>query len=87
MLTILSTLISYTNSYSGNYGAIKNFCFDMLCHDDLLLDMNKTQLVERISIFANELKEQSDRSKGHNILLTMGGDFNVRIMYVDIMDL
>ena len=50
----------------------------MLCHDDLLLDLNKTALVEKVEVFVNELKEQSDRTRGNHIMLTMGEDFNVR---------
>lgn len=74
-------------SYSGNYGSPRGFCFDVLCHDDLLLNMSKTALLDKVNVFLNELKVQSDRTKGNHILLTMGEDFNVSRQAVMVFDM
>jgi alpha-mannosidase len=69
-----------TGSYSGNYGAPRGFCFSELCSfDPQLVQLNRTDLLARINLLLTELKEQSDRTKGNHIMLTMGEDFNVCI--------
>lgn len=65
-----------TGSYSGNYGPPRGFCFSTFCHDEYLINMNRTGLIEQIKMLVQELKVQSDRTKGNHIMLTMGEDFN-----------
>jgi alpha-mannosidase len=66
-----------TGSYSGNYNAPRGFCFSELCtFDPQLVAMNRTELLDRMNLLVRELKEQSDRTKGNHIMLTMGEDFN-----------
>lgn len=64
-----------TGSYGGNYGAPDGFCFDVLCGDDPLVGLEKTALVDRIKLFTNALGKQANQTKGRNIMLTMGMDF------------
>jgi len=64
-----------TGSYTGNYGAPEGFCFDALCADDPLVGLEKDALRERIKLFTNALGVQANRTKGRNIMLTMGMDF------------
>lgn len=64
-----------TGSYGGNYGAPEGFCFDVLCGDDPLVGLEKTALVDRIKLFTNALGKQANQTKGRNIMLTMGMDF------------
>eukprot|EP00986_Skeletonema_menzelii_P007327 scaffold2854_cov140-Skeletonema_menzelii.AAC.3 len=64
-----------TGSYGGNYGAPDGFCFDALCADDPLVGLEKDALKERIKLFTNALGVQANRTKGNNIMMTMGMDF------------
>ena len=68
-----------TGEYGGQYECPKGFCFDVTCHDKMLVDMNRTELVESITEFVKLLKVQSDRTKGNHIMITQGGDFTVRL--------
>eukprot|EP00934_Nitzschia_sp_Nitz4_P002969 Nitzschia sp. Nitz4//scaffold272_size25479//12374//15946//NITZ4_008309-RA/size25479-snap-gene-0.1-mRNA-1//-1//CDS//3329545225//2959//frame0 len=65
-----------TGSYSGNYGSPRGYCFDIRCEDPLLTDYNNTELEHSIHKFLEEIRIQSDRTRGNHILLTMGEDFN-----------
>ena len=67
-----------TGSYFGNYGAPENFCFDILCDDDPLYGMEGDGLHDRMIDFLQQVKLQSERSRGNNVMLTMGSDFQVR---------
>jgi len=64
-----------TGSYSGNYGPPPGFCFDVFCDDKQLVGLDDETLKKRIGMFMSALKLQSDRTKGQNIMLTMGEDF------------
>lgn len=65
-----------TGSYEGNYGAPPGFCFDALCkNDEPLVGMNDKRLHERIMTFMEFVKVQVNRTRGDNIMLTMGSDF------------
>ena len=70
-----------TGGYSGNYESPHGFCFDKRCHDPLLTNMTRTELVKKVNQFLQEIKVQSDRTKGNHIMLTMGSDFNVNTDY------
>jgi hypothetical protein len=59
----------------GNYGAPDNFCFDVLCGDDPLVGLEKDALRDRIKLFTSALGVQANQTKGRNIMLTMGMDF------------
>ncbi len=64
-----------TGSYSGNYGAPEGFCFDILCDEDALYGMEESAMQSRLKNFLEQLKVQADRTRGNNIMLTMGSDF------------
>ncbi|KAL7554706.1 hypothetical protein ACHAWF_018221 [Thalassiosira exigua] len=64
-----------TGSYMGNYGGPAGFCFDVLCEDDPLVGESEDELVERIKNFTGLVAEQAERTKGRNVMLTMGMDF------------
>lgn len=67
-----------TGSYGGNYGPPAHFCFDATrCRDEPLVGLDEEYLLARIKNLVDELKVQSDRTKGNHIMLTMGEDFNV----------
>lgn len=66
-----------TGSYSGMYGAPKGFCYATTCHDNFLTNMTQQELVDKINLLVQEVKVQSDRTKGNHIMITMGEDFNV----------
>lgn len=69
-----------TGSYHGNYGPPPSFCFDVnYCQDEPLVGDDDARLLERVTEFVKDLKEQSDRTKGSHIMLTMGSDFQVRL--------
>ena len=65
-----------TGSYDGNYGPPAGFCFDVHCDDDYLIGQDDATVRARITELVKFLKVQSDRTKGSNIMLTMGEDFN-----------
>jgi len=73
-----------TGSYSGNYGPPEGFCFDdRRCHPvELVTNMTRRELIQRVDLFLSEIKVQADRTKGNHIMLTMGSDFNVSFSYV-----
>lgn len=64
-----------SGSFSGNYGAPKGFCFDVLCDDDPLVGLKEEALEGRIRSFLSLVAEQASRTKGSNVMLTMGMDF------------
>jgi hypothetical protein len=65
-----------TGSYGGNYGPPAGFCFDPVsCKDPELIGMNRTTLSYKVEDFLEQIREQSDRTKGNHIMLTMGSDF------------
>lgn len=66
-----------TGSYRGNYGAPEGFCFDSSCDDVSLVGLEEDALEKRIEKFLQEVGEQAGRTKGGNIMLTMGSDFQV----------
>ena len=65
-----------TGSYDGNYGPPAGFCFDVHCDEDYLIGQDDDTVRARIMELVKFLKVQSDRTKGSNIMLTMGEDFN-----------
>jgi len=65
-----------TGSFSGNYGAPYGFCFDLLCKDGTpLYGVKDEMLLARVEVFLMSVKLQAERSRGHNVMLTMGSDF------------
>lgn len=64
-----------SGSFNGNYGAPQGFCFDVLCDDDPLVGLDEVALRNKIEKFLVLMKEQARRTKGSNIMLTMGMDF------------
>jgi len=72
----ISIFWGLTGSYNGNYGPPGGFCFDVHCDDDYLIGQDNATVQARITDLVKFLKVQSDRTKGSNIMLTMGEDFN-----------
>ena len=70
-----------TGEYRGNYGPPSNFCFDIHCDDPQLISMNTTTLMKSMNDFLQKIRIQSDQTKGNNIMLTMGSDFQVRDLF------
>lgn len=68
-----------SGSYGGNYGAPEGFCFDALCDDEPLVGEDEDVLLERIKKFAIALGVQANMTKGRNLMLTMGMDFQVSL--------
>lgn len=68
-----------TGSYSGNYYPPKGLDFDVLSgENNLLLKKDENEMVQILtSGFLQDVKSQSDQTKGNNIMITMGGDFEV----------
>jgi len=64
-----------TGSYTGNYGAPPGYCFDVFCADDPLVGLDELQLKYRIEDFLKKVKVQADQTKGSNVMVTMGSDF------------
>jgi hypothetical protein len=73
-----------TGSYEGNYGPFAGFCFDIHCQDEVLVGLDEDHLLAKITDFLQDIKVQSDRTKGNNIMLTMGSDFQVSYLLVAI---
>jgi len=73
---------SLTGSYGGNYGPPEGFCFDNLCGaaaDPLVEGFNIDQ---RVSDFVDVISLQANRTLGHNVMATMGEDFNYENAFV-----
>ncbi len=70
-----------TGSNRGNYGAPDNFCFDSLCADEPLVGLSKDDLRNRTRDFLTSVGIQASQTKGRNVLLTMGSDFQVRTIF------
>ncbi|KAG7340186.1 glycosyl hydrolase family 38 protein [Nitzschia inconspicua] len=66
-----------TGSYGGNYGPPTGFCFDVHCDADFrpLLPLNRSALIRSLEDFLMQVRQQSDRTKGRHVMLTMGSDF------------
>jgi len=66
-----------TGSYSGNYGAPEGFCFDKLCGDaaKYLVGQSEKYLLNRTMALMESIQKQAEETKGRNIMLTMGMDF------------
>jgi hypothetical protein len=67
-----------TGSYLGNYGPPgPGLCFDPQCPgDERLVGLNATRLKQRIYTFLEDVRVQSDRTRGNHVMLTMGTDFS-----------
>ncbi len=76
-----------TGSYLGNYGPPTGFCFDVHCDHTSLIDMNRTALHRSVEHFLIEVRQQSDRTKGSHVMLTMGEDFNYQRASVNFANL
>jgi alpha-mannosidase len=66
-----------TGSHNGNYGSPRGFCFDVNCDDPSLIGMNSSAVMNSVKDFLRKIRVQSDQTKGRNIMLTMGSDFQV----------
>ncbi|KAL3909440.1 MAG: hypothetical protein SGILL_008086, partial [Bacillariaceae sp.] len=66
-----------TGSYQGNYGAPNGFCFDIHCGEEYhpIVQLEHKALIRAVEDFLLQVRQQSDRTKGNHIMLTMGSDF------------
>ena len=65
-----------TGSYSGNYGAPEGFCFDKQCGDaEYLVGQSEEFLLKRTMLLMESIRNQAAETKGRNLMLTMGMDF------------
>jgi len=72
-----------TGGYHGNYGPPDGFWFDVLTPENKqLVGMNETRLLQRLRTFLQDIRIQSDQTKGNHIQLTMGSDFHVCFCFV-----
>ena len=81
---------SLTGSYEGNYGAPPSFCFDTLCADPPIVSQavsSEYNLNERVYTFMSGIRKQANRTRGNNIMLTMGSDFQYENAFENFMNL
>jgi len=65
-----------TGSYGGNYGGPEGFCFDVLCgSDETIKGSSEDVMRHKMRSFADEVARQAGKTKGRNVMLTMGMDF------------
>lgn len=75
-----------TGSYQGNYGAPPGFCFDPLCADEPLYG-SQNNVMSRVKKFLVDVKSQADKTRGRNVMLTMGSDFQYSNAFVNYKSL
>jgi len=78
-----------TGSYGGNYGSPGGYCLDVNCGEGQksFIDKNHTALVAMLQDFLLAVRQQSDRTKGNNVMLTMGSDFQYQRAAVNFANL
>lgn len=78
-----------TGSYMGNYGSPGGYCLDVNCGEGRksFIDKNRTALIDMIQDFLLAVRQQSDRTKGHHLMLTMGSDFQYQRALVNFANL
>ncbi len=78
-----------TGSYGGNYGSPGGYCLDVNCGEGQksFIDKNHTALVAMLQDFLLAVRQQSDRTKGDNVMLTMGSDFQYQRAAVNFANL
>jgi len=67
-----------TGEYGGNYGPPGGFCFDQSCQDELIQDdpgLDDYNVQSRVDDFVKAARWQSSHTRGNNIMMTMGSDF------------
>lgn len=72
-----------TGSYEGNYGAPEGYCFDINCDDPYIVEMDNRRLELVIHALLSKIRIQSDRTRGHHVMLTMGSDFQYQRAHVN----
>jgi len=73
-----------TGSYGGNYGAPESFCFDTLCGDEPIVSNERSaeyNLDRKAREFVDVMITQAAQTRGNNIMLTMGSDFQYENAY------
>lgn len=78
-----------TGSYMGNYGSPGGYCLDVNCGKGRksFIDKNRTALIGMIEDFLLAVRQQSDRTKGDHVMLTMGSDFQYQRAAVNFANL
>ena len=76
-----------TGSYGGNYGSPSGYCFDELCGDRDVWNLNVETLSDAFQSFLEQVKIQSDQTQGHHIMLTMGSDFHYKLARKNFVNL
>ncbi|XP_038221354.1 lysosomal alpha-mannosidase-like isoform X3 [Zerene cesonia] len=68
----------FTGVLYNTYSPPPGFCFDVLCDDEPIIDDPDSPMFnvdERVTTFFNKVREMRSHYKTHNILVTMGDDF------------
>lgn len=65
----------YYDIIAGNYGAPSGFCFDVNCDDEPIVGLPQDKLFERVLEFMKDVQIQQSMTRGNNVMLTMGSDF------------
>jgi len=78
-----------TGSYGGNYGSPGGYCLDVNCGQwqKSFINKNQTALVAMVQDFLLAVRQQSDRTKGDHVMLTMGSDFQYQRAAVNFANL
>lgn len=68
----------FTGALYNTYSPPAGFCFDVLCDDEPIVDDAGSPLYnvdDKITLFLNYVKKQSQHYRTDNVIITMGGDF------------
>ena len=78
-----------TGSYMGNYGSPGGYCLDVNCGpgQKSFIDKNRKTLIAMVQDFLLSVRQQSDRTKGDHVMLTMGSDFQYQRASVNFANL
>ena len=78
-----------TGSYMGNYGSPGGYCLDVNCGagQKSFIDKNRKALIGMVQDFLLSVRQQSDRTKGDHVMLTMGSDFQYQRASVNFANL
>ena len=79
--------VSFLSHSLGNYNQPPGFCFDVGCQDEKLVGLNQTELFDRVYKFMIDIQTQSNRTRGNNIMVTMGADFQYYVASVNFENL
>lgn len=78
-----------TGSYMGNYGSPGGYCLDVNCGpgQKSFIDKDREALIGMVKDFLLSVQQQSIRTKGDHVMLTMGSDFQYQRASVNFANL